>query len=280
MLVRRLEHTWYEGRAAAESARSLAWRYAVAGEPFGTATENVDGLFLRRLREILTDLEIALDVGPDAGDQITPAMRKLRKDSLTQRRDAYCAGRIEDQREWYQSEARWNAARAKRLRLQAIALELGGVVASILTITGTLRVDLLGIFAAASAGVVAWLQTKQHETLSRAYSISAQELAGVRSEWEGVQEVGGSPRGGGMGSLRGQSGGGDLAGAQAPAGFTGCESRVVVTVTGSPDGGSPHRAHHLPGGRTLECKCDPSSPDGPRYAPDPGQHHPRRGGRV
>jgi hypothetical protein len=184
LLAQRPERVWYEGRAAAESAKSLAWRYAVGGEPFGIGTPNADELFQQRLREILTDLDISLDVGPDAGEQITPAMRNLRAERLDQRRFAYRIDRIEDQRDWYQRKAIWNATRAKRLHIAAIALEVVGVTAGILTVTATVRVDLLGIFAAATASVVAWLQTKQHETLAKSYGITAQELAGVRSAWE------------------------------------------------------------------------------------------------
>src|SRR5688572_16797679 len=34
LLTGRPERIWYEGRAAAESAKTLAWRYAVGGVPF------------------------------------------------------------------------------------------------------------------------------------------------------------------------------------------------------------------------------------------------------
>ena len=68
----------------------------------------------------------------------------------------------------------------------AIALEVVGIAAGVLTVTGTITVDLLGLFAAATASVVAWLQTKQHETLAKSYAVTAQELAAVRSAWETV----------------------------------------------------------------------------------------------
>jgi hypothetical protein len=53
-----------------------------------------------------------------------------------------------------------------------------------MTVIGAVRADLLGIVAAAIAVVAAWMQTKQHETLGRAYSVTAQELAAVRTDWE------------------------------------------------------------------------------------------------
>jgi hypothetical protein len=71
------------------------------------------------------------------------------------------------------------------LRLAAIVLEGGGLLAGVLTAVGWVKVDLLGFFAAATATLAAWLQTKQHETLGRAYAITSQELAVVHSDWKG-----------------------------------------------------------------------------------------------
>src|SRR5438874_2666748 len=47
----RREQTWYDGRAAAESAKTLAWRYAVGGNPFRVDDAGVgaaDELFVER----------------------------------------------------------------------------------------------------------------------------------------------------------------------------------------------------------------------------------------
>src|SRR5258708_7516405 len=65
------ERTWYEGRAAAESVKTLSWRYAVGGEPFnvGDAEVAVSNLFLGRLRslfEVVKDLDL---VAPTSSDQ-------------------------------------------------------------------------------------------------------------------------------------------------------------------------------------------------------------------
>ena len=46
---------WYEGRAGAESVKTLTWRYAVGGNPFPTSltTAEADHLFLERLSLLL-----------------------------------------------------------------------------------------------------------------------------------------------------------------------------------------------------------------------------------
>jgi len=58
LFIVRPERIWYEGRAAAESVKTMAWRYGVGGAPFGLGEKGVDELFLGRLREILTDLPV------------------------------------------------------------------------------------------------------------------------------------------------------------------------------------------------------------------------------
>ncbi len=47
---------WYEGRAGAESVKTLAWRYAVGGEPFPLPEAQVDERFEARLREVMSQL--------------------------------------------------------------------------------------------------------------------------------------------------------------------------------------------------------------------------------
>lgn len=179
------ERSWYEGRAAAESVKTLAWRYAVGGRPFGTSESDADDKFLGRLGDILTDLhDLSLQPGPEGGQQVTPTMRDLRAKPLSGRQEAYRVGRIEDQRDWYSRKAKWNDDRARLLRIVALVLEGVGVVAGIITVVGAVTADLLGLVAAAIATVAAWMQTKQHETLARAYSVTAQELAAVRTDWE------------------------------------------------------------------------------------------------
>ena len=60
-LFRSISHAdtrWYEARAVAESAKSLAWRYAVGGRPFEINKDDTlaDTLLLHRLKETLIDV--------------------------------------------------------------------------------------------------------------------------------------------------------------------------------------------------------------------------------
>lgn len=180
----RPERDWYEGRAAAESAKTLAWRYAVGGEPFQQALEDrvADKRLLAALKDVLHDLDVTLPADPHAGDQITSAMRDLRAQPLPVRMLVYSEERIEDQRLWYASKAAWNERRAALWTLGNIALDVAGIVGAALTLFGVLLLDVRGLIATAGTSATAWLQARQHGTLSTAYSVAAQELASVRSE--------------------------------------------------------------------------------------------------
>ncbi len=178
----RPERTWYDGRAVAESAKTLAWRYSVAAEPFGKDREDeeVDEEFSNRIRELLTDVNAMSLVPQDVGGrQITARMHELRNKPLNERKEAYRTGRIEDQRDWYSRKAKWNSDRAQAWNLALMLIEVAGLVGAIVKATGLLEIDLLSFAAALVAAGTSWLQAKQHTNLAEAYSVAAHELSAV-----------------------------------------------------------------------------------------------------
>lgn len=178
------ERRWYGGRAAAESAKTLAWRYAAGGVPFqiDRNPDDVDEMFCQRLEEILTDLDAA-SLAPPSGEtrQITQRMRSLRAGSLEERKQAYSVGRIEDQIQWYARKAQWNRSRARSWNYALLGIEfvgLGGALV-IMVSPSNFQLDMLGLFGALAAAGASWLQTKQHANLAEAYAVAAHELSAI-----------------------------------------------------------------------------------------------------
>lgn len=190
--IARPDKAWYEGRAAAESVKTLAWRYAVRGESFEDAQDpETDSRFLADLGEILQDLDaLELTVDDSMARQISEQMRLVRAQDFRIRRQLYLVGRIRDQQGWYARKAQFNADRSNQWLIAGIVAECLGVVGGALRAFGGLDIDLLGLFAAAAATIAAWVQAKQHQTLSTAYGVTAQELASVASEGEAVVDEG------------------------------------------------------------------------------------------
>lgn len=178
----RPERRWYEARAIAESAKTLAWQYAVGGGRFpgNEVDSGAGGAFADALEELLKTSEFA--VLPRGGIHITERMRTLRGADLDTRRATYLDDRIEGQRAWYESRAHWNRRWSEGWRLAMIMLELGGVALAIVAffVSSDILVGFLGVLAAAGASAVAWHQTRDHETLAEAYSIAAHDLSLVK----------------------------------------------------------------------------------------------------
>lgn len=174
---------WYQGRAGAESAKTLAWRYAVGGDPFPVSLQgrDVDALYIERLREILTDLEGLSVREAGDGEEITGWMRETRRLPLSQRRDVYEHRRIADQRAWYSSKAALNGRRSDAFGVILLTFEAVAIIQALLKATGLIDVDLLAFGATVIAGVVAWVETKDFDTLESAYAVAARELAAINA---------------------------------------------------------------------------------------------------
>lgn len=63
-----------------------------------------------------------------------------------------------------------------------LAIEIAGVIFGILKAIGVIEGDLLTFSGVILATSTAWMQTKQYRTLATAYTVTALELASVRSK--------------------------------------------------------------------------------------------------
>jgi hypothetical protein len=189
LLQARPDRLWYDGRAAAESAKTLTWRYLVGGSPFGrteVSDREAERLMLDRLRQIAGDLRgVHLVPTSGAAEQVGPEMRRLRSLPLDERRELYRSERIHGQQDWYARGARWNERRATQWSLVLTSLYALGLAGAVLKATGGFLVDLGGLgglVSAVAATGAAWVQTKQHQTLANAYAVASQELSAISAQ--------------------------------------------------------------------------------------------------
>lgn len=175
------QRRWYQGRAAAESVKTLAWKYAVRAEPF-TDSGSADEKYLERLEEILRSLR-ELDWTPTVGEQaeITARMRRLRTASLEARRRAYLQGRLDEQYAWYMGKARRFTRLARAWSATAGVATVLGLLGGFLQAFGLIPFDVLGAASAMSAAATAWVQLKQFQPLSAAYLLTSHELLLARA---------------------------------------------------------------------------------------------------
>lgn len=178
LLRSRPHRDWYDGRAAAESIKTLAWKYAVGGDPF-IVGEPSAGL---NFSSIVSDVGASFDslrVSSLGRTGPTSTMDGVRAQPLDDRRTLYRSGRLEEQRTWYSRKAAWNQKRARFWGVIVLSLQLIGAIGAFLKGFGLVDIDLFGLAGAAVASAAAWLETKQHHTISRAYQVAADELGAI-----------------------------------------------------------------------------------------------------
>ncbi|WP_344650144.1 DUF4231 domain-containing protein [Cryptosporangium japonicum] len=178
MLAQRPEQEWYTGRAIAESAKTLAWKYAVRGAPFDDTLPDKDArlLLAERLREVTAKAQgrVTVPTGPHAF--VTEAMLALREQDLPTRRAIYLRNRVDDQRAWYERKAEANRRRAVWWQLSLVAGEIAAILIAAGRAFGIWEADWSGIMAALVAAGAAWLVLKQHSSLATAYAVTTNEL--------------------------------------------------------------------------------------------------------
>lgn len=111
----------------------------------------------------------------DPPEEITTLMRTTRQERLDERRKFYVQHRLDDQRCWYSTKARFHDQRRESWFVATLTLQVVALLCAFLDWRpGGLNVVTLII--AASASLTAWAQAKRHEELAQAYALAAQEL--------------------------------------------------------------------------------------------------------
>lgn len=182
------EQLWYGGRAVAESAKSMAWRYMTGASPYlaSLSATEVDRKFVSALESIVKERkQLAFGFGGEFAEQpqISNRMREVRAGTLAERTQAYVADRISDQRTWYGNQARNNRLAEDRYFKVVFASQLGALVAAVALVrwpASNLR--LTGFFASLASALIAWLQLKQHKELAQSYSIAEIELGFIEEK--------------------------------------------------------------------------------------------------
>ncbi|WP_281879737.1 DUF4231 domain-containing protein [Nocardia sputorum] len=170
--------SWYEGRALAESVKTLTWKYAVQGAPFvGTLSPaEADRMLIDRIRLLRQDIS-ALALRPTTAPAISDRMRQLRSAPFDERRRVYLDDRIREQQRWYATKSDYHQRRSQIYGTMSLVFEVAGVAGALAKAFNAVNFDLAGIFAAAVAGLAAWSSARQHSTAAAAYAVASNELS-------------------------------------------------------------------------------------------------------
>ena len=183
--VQHFDTKWYEARAAAESVKSLAWRFAVGGRPFPLGGDEAVAKtrLLKRLNETLMDVARDLSSTVFTPEQeITPAMERLRGQALAVRQAAYRASRIVDQEKWYTKKSKWNKKRGLQWHWTMMIVEALGAAGAVAVAFHWLPFSPQGVVAAIVGGIISWTQSRRYQDLYASYRVTASELGSIELE--------------------------------------------------------------------------------------------------
>lgn len=185
--IRRFDNEWYDGRAVAESVKTLAWRFMLHVPPFSTTDRDAEARFGADLREIIRarpDLILEMGSEPTSARQVTAAMRAIRSLPFADRRERYLSERIDDQIRWYAGRSESNRQAASRWFWLGLAAQSGAIGLTIVRIVVTAGPDFVALAAAISAMATAWTQINRNDELAKSYGVAAQELILLKGELE------------------------------------------------------------------------------------------------
>lgn len=185
MRARQDDKVWFDGRAVAESAKTVTWRFMMKVPPFHE-DDKAEGRFISQLREIREarphlGKHIAATQVAD-GLSITDFMREKRSASLEDRRAFYVSDRLADQRSWYAKKAKLNATSSARWFWIVAGLQIAAVVLAVIqAVSKGLAINTVPAITTCAAAFAAWGQMKRYDELAQSYALAAQELEELES---------------------------------------------------------------------------------------------------
>lgn len=186
-----LQKKWYDGRAIAESIKTMSWKYINYAHPYDDS--NAEELFEGDIKTILEKRKniyqhLALS-NEEETKLITDEMKDFKRLPFEERKELYLKQRIKHQINWYKNKARKNACDKKKWFYVALSFQLLAILATyILFWNSGLGINFVGLFATISTSLISWIQVKRYQELFEAYSITAGELNFIYNKSKEIDE--------------------------------------------------------------------------------------------
>ncbi len=192
---KKFEETWFSARALAESTKAETWNFLMKLNPYNNIPDDkeAENHFLEKLREIFhnqSGISSVLSPPAKGGTQITSKMKQIRNETFDRRKEIYIQSRIRNQEVWYSNKAEFNRNRASQWLYITWTAEILAVVFAVLTTIITISVvSPVAIVLAASAGVLAWLNSKSYAEADQSYCMVSHDLAILQDEAKRVSTI-------------------------------------------------------------------------------------------
>ncbi|SDX74758.1 Protein of unknown function [Lutibacter oricola] len=187
------EDTWYQGRALAESCKTLTWRFIMCSEYFekNILEIKVKERFIERIKEITNEFSsLTKELNSKTLNLpiVTKKMLELRAMDFSDRKSYYISKRIEDQKEWYSTKAEHNKGKYNLWFYIIIISQVLALISVVFLIKNPENNwNFVGLFTTVASSSISWLQLKQYQELKQAYTTASQELNFIVSLSEKVK---------------------------------------------------------------------------------------------
>ena len=182
---------WYNGRAVAESVKSMTWKWMMKAKPYTSevlqdSCENLRTDFqtlMKQNRTIFGHFNYEEDPGFYS---ITEKMRNIRESDIEDRIIFYSKNRIQNQLGWYQTKVNRFTKIYKYLFFVVISFYVVITILMILSIVNPNRIFPIEILSTLVASFISWMEAKKYNELSSAYKLAIDDIKLVESSLKDV----------------------------------------------------------------------------------------------
>lgn len=187
MLFLKFEKGWYEGRAVAESIKTLCWKYMIGAKPFDYKLDSkiAQANLITNFKKVIGQRKDFFElIGSNFAryEQLPKSLTEIRDLDFKQRINIYKTHRLEKQKKWYSDKVDENQKWRKISFALIISAQILALVVMIVNYKFEFNIFISPIFIAISTSLIAWLQLKKYQELSQSYLITATELSLIKSK--------------------------------------------------------------------------------------------------
>ena len=182
-----LNKRWYNARAIAESVKTMTWRFVMCADPYPSSLRDPE-----LTQAFVDDLKLMFNQNRDIArylsgthigkENVTQAMRRIRRLSFKVRLGLYIKERIDNQLDWYKRRTVFNTTRSGRWFGALVGLLSIAVAAILVGLVLSSTISLISQVAnTAVACSLTWIQIKRYAELSAAFNLTANEIGFIKS---------------------------------------------------------------------------------------------------
>lgn len=181
------EKKWYEGRAIAESVKTLTWKFITGTKPFDLSLNSKEYqiLFNENLKKIIgqkKDFFVLIGKKYPNENMISQEMIDIRELDFESRKTIYLEERIQNQINWYSRNSKKNSKNKNITFCLMLGFQVFGILFFILELNSLLKLSFTSVAITLTSIFLTWLQLKKFQELTESYAITAMELKFIKDK--------------------------------------------------------------------------------------------------